>query len=148
VEVERAESSAPASGQAPPTKPAPYTCIYRIWENFSVLPLIDRSVITVKADAARRAFLAEGRDIVWAVIDSGVDEMHEHFKDAGTLKLQLPLRHFATVSKAAGSHWWTSSIMARMWRALSPAVCSTEGHPERGPHRMVRSRTMRKTTKK
>jgi serine protease AprX len=102
VEVERAESSAPAGGQAPPTKPAPYTCIYRIWENFSVLPLIDRSVITVKADAARRAFLAEGRDIVWAVIDSGVDEMHEHFKDAGTLKLQLPLKHFDfTVSKGA-----------------------------------------------
>jgi subtilisin family serine protease len=75
-------------------KLAPYYAIYRIWENFPVYPQIDRSIGTVKADAARRAFLAEGRDIVWAVIDSGVDGAHEHFKDAHTLELKAPLRHF------------------------------------------------------
>ena len=90
----RAEADAPARAEAPPTNLAPYIAMYRIWENFSVHPLIDRSISTVKADAARRAFLAEGKDIVWAVIDSGVDKMHEHFKDAATLDVKLPLKHF------------------------------------------------------
>ena len=90
----RVETEAPARAEAPPINPAPYRAMYRSWENFSVHPLIDRSISTVKADAARRAFLAEGRDIVWAVIDSGVDRMHEHFKDAATLDVKLPLRHF------------------------------------------------------
>jgi len=53
--------------------------IYRIWPDFQVEPLIVRSVSTVKADAARRAFSALGTDIVWAVIDSGIDEKHPHF---------------------------------------------------------------------
>src|SRR6476646_1477679 len=90
----RVETEAPARAEAPPINPAPYRAMYRIWENFAVHPLIDRSISIVKADAARRAFLAEGKDIVWAVIDSGVDRMHEHFKDAATLDVKLPLRHF------------------------------------------------------
>jgi len=87
-------AEAPAPPVAPPTTPAPYTAIYRIWENFPVQPLIDRSISTVKADAAHRAFLAQGKDVVWAVIDSGVDRLHEHFKDTGTLDIKLPLKHF------------------------------------------------------
>jgi subtilisin family serine protease len=90
----RADNEAPARSVAPATTPAPYMAIFRIWENFSVHPLIDRSISTVKADAAHRAFLAAGKDIVWAVIDSGVDRMHEHFKDADTLDIKLPLKHF------------------------------------------------------
>jgi subtilisin family serine protease len=72
----------------------PYAAIYRIWKNFEVHPLIDRSIITVKADAAHRAFLAAGKDIVWAVLDSGVDELHEHFTEHKTLELGPPLKHF------------------------------------------------------
>jgi subtilisin family serine protease len=87
-------AEAPAPPVAPPTTPAPYTAIYRIWENFPVQPLIDRSISTGKADAAHRAFLAQGKDVVWAVIDSGVDRLHEHFKDTGTLDVKLPLKRF------------------------------------------------------
>lgn len=93
-ESSRASGEAPALPEAPPTRPAPYTAIYRIWENFPVRPLIDNSIKTVKADAAHRAFLAQGRDIVWAVIDSGVDSMHDHYKSLGTLDVKLPLKHF------------------------------------------------------
>jgi serine protease AprX len=53
--------------------------IYRIWPDFPVQPLIDRSCSTVKADAARRSYDAAGRGIVWAVIDSGIDQSHPHF---------------------------------------------------------------------
>jgi subtilisin family serine protease len=53
--------------------------IYKLWPDFPVRPQTDRSVNTVKADAAMRAFNAAGAGIVWAVIDSGVDAAHLHF---------------------------------------------------------------------
>lgn len=53
--------------------------IYRIWPDFEVKALTDRSVATVKADAAYRSFLASGKNIVWAVIDSGIEAGHAHF---------------------------------------------------------------------
>jgi serine protease AprX len=70
-----------------------YLVIRRIWLDHALGALIDRSVSTVKADAARRAFLAEGRDIVWAVIDSGIDGKHLHFQKLDTLDVTLPLLH-------------------------------------------------------
>ncbi|HEX2773018.1 MAG TPA: S8 family peptidase, partial [Micromonosporaceae bacterium] len=58
--------------------------IYRIWPDFPVQALIDRSGTTVKADAAGRAYDAMGRGITWAVVDSGIDAGHPHFA-RGTL---------------------------------------------------------------
>jgi subtilisin family serine protease len=46
--------------------------IYHIWPDFPVRPLILKSASTVKADAARLAFSANGEGIIWAVVDSGV----------------------------------------------------------------------------
>lgn len=54
-------------------------CIYRVWPDFIVKPLMDCSIATVKADAALRSFSASGRNISWAVIDSGVQADHPHF---------------------------------------------------------------------
>lgn len=53
--------------------------IYKIWPDFPVEALIDRSTTTVKADAAVRAYEATGEQIVWAVIDSGISAKHIHF---------------------------------------------------------------------
>ena len=53
--------------------------IYKIWPDFPVKPLIDRSVATVKADAAVRSYAASGEGVAWAVIDSGIDARHIHF---------------------------------------------------------------------
>jgi len=53
--------------------------IYRIWPDFRVRRLVDRSAATVKADAARRSYDAIGARITWAVIDSGIDRNHPHF---------------------------------------------------------------------
>ncbi len=88
----RAEN--PTQGAAtPPTQVARYLAILRIWYNHPINPLIDKSVSTVKADAAQRAFLAEGKDIVWAVIDSGIDGKHGHFATKKTLDVTLPVQH-------------------------------------------------------
>lgn len=54
-------------------------CIYRVWPDFIVKPLMDCSIATVKADAALKSFSASGRNITWAVVDSGVQADHPHF---------------------------------------------------------------------
>jgi hypothetical protein len=55
--------------------------IYRIWPDFLVKGQVDQSVATVKADAAYKAYDASGTGIVWAVIDSGIQDSHPHFGD-------------------------------------------------------------------
>lgn len=59
--------------------------IYRIWPDYPVRPLIDRSTATVKADAALAAYSATGEGITWAVVDSGVQADHPHFARHGNL---------------------------------------------------------------
>ncbi|MEV4518451.1 S8 family peptidase [Dactylosporangium sp. NPDC049525] len=59
--------------------------VHRVWPDFPVQPLIDRSARTIKADAGRRSFGATGQDIVWAVIDSGIERRHPHFARWETL---------------------------------------------------------------
>ena len=54
--------------------------IYQVWKDFEIYPLLFKSIATVKADAARRSFASDGHDIVWAVIDSGIEAGHAHFQ--------------------------------------------------------------------
>ncbi|HMB06295.1 MAG TPA: S8 family peptidase [Isosphaeraceae bacterium] len=75
-ELVRLDRGSTPGGEA--TGPPP--CIYHIWPDFRVRGLIVKSVSTVKADAARKSFDAMGDGIVWAVIDSGIDGDHPHFR--------------------------------------------------------------------
>jgi serine protease AprX len=54
--------------------------VYRIWEDQEISTTLTRSLTTVKADAAQRAFQAHGEGIVWAILDSGIQGDHPHFK--------------------------------------------------------------------
>jgi serine protease AprX len=67
--------------------------IHHIWPDFDLKPLINKSISTVKGDAAHNAFGALGEGIVWAVIDSGIDATHPHFKKHRNLDLEPPLEH-------------------------------------------------------
>lgn len=67
--------------------------IYRIWEDAEVHALINRSVSTVKADAAQISFSAVGKGIAWAVLDSGIDALHPHFSQRKNLDLTPPVAH-------------------------------------------------------
>ncbi|MCE3257655.1 MAG: in-like serine protease [Nitrobacter vulgaris] len=67
--------------------------LYRIWPDFKISRLTTKSVATVKADAARNAFAAFGEEIVWAIMDSGIDNKHRHFQMHQNLTLPAPLRH-------------------------------------------------------
>jgi subtilisin family serine protease len=59
--------------------------IYRVWPDLVVRAHLDRSVTTIKADAARRTFGSAGAGVVWAVLDSGIDATHPHFAAHDTL---------------------------------------------------------------
>ena len=87
--------------QAPPL----YLCksIHKVWPDFDAEPMLQRTVSTVKADAARISFSATGKSIVWAVIDSGIDAGHPHFKLHHNLELQLPLQHADFTKTDGGS---------------------------------------------
>jgi serine protease AprX len=79
-------SDAPGSGTS-------HRTIYRIWPDFPVRALINKSIATVKADAARISFSALGDGIVWAVVDSGIDASHPHFAKNHNLKLDPAIPH-------------------------------------------------------
>jgi subtilisin family serine protease len=75
-----APASAVTTGAAPGTAAARAPrAVYQIWEDFKIQPLISATISTVKADAAHAAFKAGGADVVWAVVDSGIDATHPHF---------------------------------------------------------------------
>jgi len=67
--------------------------IFRIWPDFPIEPLINRSVSTVRVDAARASFSAWGEGIVWGVLDSGIDRGHPHFQAHENLALPPGLGH-------------------------------------------------------
>jgi serine protease AprX len=72
---------------------SPRAAIHRLWPNFRTGALIHRTVVTTKCQAVHRAFDGLGQDIVWAVLDSGIDAQHEHFATFGTLELPHHLEH-------------------------------------------------------
>ena len=59
--------------------------IYHVWPDLIVRAHLDRSVSTIKADAAARTFGGAGAGVVWAVLDSGIDATHPHFAAHDTL---------------------------------------------------------------
>jgi len=72
-----------------PEEAAGLRAIYRIWPDFPLDAHINRSVATIKCDAARISFSALGEGVVWAVLDSGIDASHVHFSEHANLDLPL-----------------------------------------------------------
>jgi serine protease AprX len=87
-----------------------YRAIFKIWESAQIHPLTTVSIRTVKADAAQTAFTALGDGIVWAVLDSGIEETHPHFAKYGNLLLTPPLRHRTFVPSVNGGAPWPSPL--------------------------------------
>jgi serine protease AprX len=77
--------------------------IHRLWPNFGTIALITRSIVTTKCQAVHRSFNATGRDIVWAVLDSGIDGDHPHFQQHKNL-VGLPHKSFVDADDALALH--------------------------------------------
>ena len=88
------DSSDTDSGSQEEAKPTAHDwAIYRIWPDFQVKPLVLKTISTVKANAAHNSFGAWGEDVVWAVLDSGIDKNHPHFARHNNLDIDDPLKH-------------------------------------------------------
>ena len=134
--------------------------IYRIWEDTDISVSLTRSLTTIKADAAQRSFRALGEEIVWAVLDSGIDGDHPHFKapqspfgPIDSLKVGAPLEHkdYTPLQNGAlvdefghGTH--VAGIIAGYWEAVNPAgepVVGTETRNEANNDPIRQRDTMR-----
>ncbi|MGH3768834.1 MAG: S8 family peptidase [Pseudonocardiaceae bacterium] len=117
-----------------------HRAVLRIWPDFPVRPLIDASVATVKADAARLCFGAGGKNVVWAVLDSGIDGGHPHFRAHGNLTPPSPLQHMdftdgkSPLTDAAGHGTHVAGIIAGELEssAVAPIVGASKECDERG----------------
>jgi serine protease AprX len=69
------------------------SALYRIWQDDEVTVFSNLSISTVKADAARNAFGTSGKNVLWAVVDTGIDRTHPHFQKYKNLELSNPLSH-------------------------------------------------------
>lgn len=74
------DASLDNSTGTPKFDPSKFRAIFRIWPDFEISAYINKSIATVKADAAQNSFSAHGAGITWAVMDSGIKHDHEHFR--------------------------------------------------------------------
>jgi serine protease AprX len=125
--------------------PAKLRAIYHIWPDFEVSAYINRSIATVKADAAQNSFAARGAGITWAVMDSGIQKDHPHFRKYANLDPASVWHKDFTVDGADpfddknghGTH--VAGIIAGEWRVPPNA-------PEGEKRPVAVSRYLRKDT--
>ena len=53
--------------------------VARIWKNSAKWAYIDQSIHTTQAFPAHRSYFASGKEVTWAVLDSGIHWQHPHF---------------------------------------------------------------------
>lgn len=76
--------------EMPKIEASRFRTIHHIWPDFEIRSCITRSISTVKVDAAQRSFTALGDGITWAVMDTGIDGLHPHFKLHENIDLASP----------------------------------------------------------
>ena len=74
-----------------------FRSIHHIWPDFEISACINKSIATVKSDAAQNSFSADGAGITWAVMDSGIQHGHEHFRRHANIDPASPLHRDFTV---------------------------------------------------
>jgi serine protease AprX len=99
---EGADGGPGPSGGPGTAGPSPRAAIHRLWPNFETGALIHRTIVTTKCQAVHRAFDGLGQDVVWAVLDSGIDADHRHFEKFANLELPDHLSHRSFVSDDDG----------------------------------------------
>ncbi len=114
-------SKTPNPEQKPQTDALKFRSIFRIWPDFEISACINKTIATVKADAAQNSFSASGTGITWAVMDSGINRDHPHFRRHGNIDPDSSFHRDFTVDGAGpfadenghGTH--VAGIIAGEW---------------------------------
>jgi subtilisin family serine protease len=91
--------------------------VYAVWRSSRKSKHTWRSLRAIKADAAAASFGANGRDITWAVLDTGIQANHPHFHHPG---------HPQAASGGAIVSVWDCT--KRGAPQLMPAAVDRDGH--------------------
>jgi serine protease AprX len=94
-----------------------YQAIHHIWPDFRIGSCINKSVSTVKADAALSSFGATGNAITWAVMDSGIQADHPHFKLHNNIDLHSDM------------HCDLTDLVSTVATGSEPSIQSAEPNP-------------------
>jgi serine protease AprX len=108
--------------------PVKFRAIFHIWPDFEISACINKSIATVKADAAQNSFSARGTGIVWGVIDSGIQNDHPHFQKHSNIDRNSGWHKDFTIDGAGpfadenghGTH--VAGIIAGEWRVPAGAA--------------------------
>jgi serine protease AprX len=103
-------------------EPSRFRAIFHIWPDFEISACINKSISTVKADAAQNSFSARGAGITWAVMDTGIKQDHPHFQKNANLDPNSDWHYDFTVDGGGpfddesghGTH--VAGIIAGEWR--------------------------------
>jgi subtilisin family serine protease len=100
--------------------------VRRVWRNAQKRALLDVSVHTVQAFPAHAGYRANGRGIEWAILDTGINAAHPHFRAPGTVGPQYdctvrgPLQAGRALDENGhGTH--VAGIIAGAYAAPAPA---------------------------
>lgn len=63
--------------------------VHRLWKDAEKFALLTQSINTVQARPAHLGYGADGKDIRWAVLDSGIAADHPHFERYGNIVAQF-----------------------------------------------------------
>lgn len=120
----------------PKIDPSTFRAIFRIWPDFEISAYINKSIATVKADAAQNSFSAHGTGITWAVMDSGIKHDHEHFRKYNNIDPDSKWHKDFTVDGGGpfedenghGTH--VAGIIAGEWPVPSDALMAPNAPPD------------------
>jgi serine protease AprX len=82
-----------SGNESGPSKKETVLLVYKVWLDQQIKRCVYESRRTIKCDAALASFASDGKGIVWAVADTGIDEKHPHFQTLDTLVLPDGLTH-------------------------------------------------------
>lgn len=85
VEIDREEAQELSAIVRPPVPASRFRTIHHVWPDFPVATCVTESIRTIKVDAAHRSFTATGEGITWAVMDTGIQADHPHFRLHGNI---------------------------------------------------------------